>query len=458
MPYSSESVYTGEYNEKPDLNFELYAEQLCRIAVKATASSKEAFTVGIFGSWGSGKTTLMRCIKNKLSDPRLFQKLFSDKDPLGKTRCKTIWVNPWKYDGKEDVRNALIQTILGEMANDPDLDQGKRKEIMEKAMGLSLSLYRLAGHTLRGTIKALTSGGLDTKYISDEIEKAIQGGDNRSVIDPYQYVNNFEEIFKSLVKNYVGDNGRLAIFIDDLDRCLPENALTVLESLKLYLAQVNCIFFIGLDKRVIEQAVSQRYRDVKITGKEYIEKIIRLNFFLPDKDPDEVKKIFQLVPIITGKYDLLGNEQEKEEAEKLWDMILQATKANLRKVEQFIIAFELIEKIVEGLNKKNRENNKPEINWQATYPMLAKILLLQMNFPDFYDALERNYILMEKIKKVSDDTQDKDLKLKAVQDKYPLCYDPILIEFIIDRFDYGKISSSEDWKVIHKLSKAVIYE
>ena len=58
MPYSDESVYTGEYNEEPDLNFELYAEQLCRIAVKATARSKEAFTVGIFGSWGSGKTKL----------------------------------------------------------------------------------------------------------------------------------------------------------------------------------------------------------------------------------------------------------------------------------------------------------------------------------------------------------------------------------------------------------------
>ncbi|MEG3844311.1 P-loop NTPase fold protein [Microcoleus sp. herbarium14] len=463
MPYSDESVYTGEYNEEPDLNFELYAEQLCRIAVKATARSKEAFTVGIFGSWGSGKTTLMRCIKNKLSDPKLFQRLFSDlpktelTDKLKQTRCKTIWVNPWKYDGKEDVRNALIQTILGEMANDPDLEKDKRKEIMEKAMGLSLSLYRLTGHTLRGTIKALTSGGIDTKYISDEIEKAIKGGDNKAVIDPYQYVNNFEEVFKALVKNYVGDNGRLAIFIDDLDRCLPENALTVLESLKLYLAQVNCIFFIGLDKRVIEQAVSQRYRDVKITGKEYIEKIIRLNFFLPDKDPDEVKKVFQLVPIITGKYDEKGNDQEKEEAKKLWDMILQATKANLRKVEQFIIAFELIEKIVEGLNK-NRGNKKPEINWQGTYAMLAKILLLQMNFPDFYDALERNYTLMEKIKKVYDDTKDEDSKLKAVQDKYSFCYDPILIEFIVLHFDYGKISSSEDWKVIHKLSKAVIYE
>ena len=463
MPYSDQSVYTGEHNQEPDLNFELYAEQLCRIAIKATANSQEAFTVGIFGSWGSGKTTLMHCIKKKLNDPKSFQQLFPKGDSLGQTNCKTIWVNPWKYDGKEDVRNALIQTILREMANDPDpkLDQNKRKEIMEKALSLSLSIYKISGHTLRGTIKALTAGGIDTQYISDEIEKALKGGDDKNkIIDPYQFINSFEETFENLVKKYVGQNGRLIIFIDDLDRCLPDNALTVLESLKLYLSEVNCVFFIGLDKRVIEQAVSQRYKDIKITGKEYIEKIIRLNFFLPDKDPDEVAKIFQLVPIITGKYDIQGTELEKEEAKKLWKMILQATKANLRKIEQFIIAFELIEKIVEGLNKKI-EKQSEKIVWRENYPMLGKILLLQMNFPDFYDALEKNHYLMEQIQKTYEQENksgDEELKFKAVQNKYPMYEDRTLIKFIVEHFNYGKISSSEDWKIIHKLSKAVIYE
>jgi len=475
MPYTEPSVYTGESNPDPDLNFDLYAEQLCKIAIKATANSTEAFTVGIFGSWGSGKTTLMKLIRSKLKNP---QKIFSQNDHLGKTICKSIWVNPWKYDSKEEVKNSLIQTILREMAND-EKDEVKRQQIMENALKLGLSIARLGGYTLRGTIKAVTSGGIDTKYIADEVEKAIKGGDNNSVVDPYRFINHFEETFQGLVKAYVGEQGRLIIFIDDLDRCLPENTLAVLESLKLYLAQVNCIFFIGLDKRVIEQAVSQRYKEIKITGKEYIEKIIRLNFFLPDKDPDEVKQIFKYLPMTIGKYDGEGSDKEKEEAQKLWNMIVDATKGNLRKIEQFIIAFELIEQIVEGLNKKRRPNQPEGINWKNTYPMLAKILLIQMNFPDFYDCLEKNHALMAQIKRVYDGSksrdkenqpkadgaesgdaksEDKENQQKAVQDKYPLCEDPKLIEFIVKHFDYGEISSSENWKVIHKLSKAVVYE
>ena len=56
------------------------------------------FTIGIFGPWGSGKTTLMKLTENALGD-----------------RCRKIWFNPWKYDNKEAIWNALIQTLLNEM-------------------------------------------------------------------------------------------------------------------------------------------------------------------------------------------------------------------------------------------------------------------------------------------------------------------------------------------------------
>lgn len=464
MSYPIQCIYTGEYNKEPDLNFDVYAEELCQTAINATYQSKEAFTVGIFGSWGSGKTTLMRRIKEILDSEDIFKKLFIDEKDQSKkklfqqTKCKTIWFNPWKYDSKEDTRNALIQIILSEISNDTIMDVDKRKKIMEKAVTFGCSIAKLSGHIGRGVIKTATLGSIDTEYISEEIRKAISEG--KPLTNPYQILNDFEEDFRKIVVDYVGTNGRLIVFIDDLDRCLPENALAVLESLKLYLSQVNCIFFIGLDKRVIEQAVSQRYKDIKITGKEYIEKIIRLNFFLPDKDPKEVEKIFARVPMIIGNYDIQGQptQKEKEEVKKLWNMILAATQANLRKIEQFIIAFELIEKIVERLNKKILSTQATRtINWKDNYPMLAKVLLIQMNFPDFYDALEKNPALMDQIQKIYiNNTEDEEAKLKAVQDKYPCWSDPFLIKFIIEHFDYGKISNSTDWEIIHKLS--MIYD
>ena len=57
------------------------------------------FTVGIFGEWGTGKTTLMKFLK----------KWFEEEE------IKTLWLNPWKYDKKEELWAALIRTILIKM-------------------------------------------------------------------------------------------------------------------------------------------------------------------------------------------------------------------------------------------------------------------------------------------------------------------------------------------------------
>ncbi len=58
-------------------------------------------TVGIFGEWGTGKTSLMRLLCKRLES----------------NECKTIWFNPWKYDSKEELWAALIRYILLEIRN-----------------------------------------------------------------------------------------------------------------------------------------------------------------------------------------------------------------------------------------------------------------------------------------------------------------------------------------------------
>jgi predicted KAP-like P-loop ATPase len=60
-------------------------------------------SIGIFGNWRSGKTSFMRMLQSNLNDEKYNK------------RIKTIWFNPWKYDKKEDLCNALIQTIVGEI-------------------------------------------------------------------------------------------------------------------------------------------------------------------------------------------------------------------------------------------------------------------------------------------------------------------------------------------------------
>ncbi len=437
--------YNDKPNEEPSLNFELYAKELGKIAVKATTGNEGAFTVGIFGSWGSGKTTLMRCIERKFeSHTENFgvQEFESHLHNFDKTNFKTIWFNPWKYDDTHGIRNALIQTILREMAED-----SQRAIVKEKCNNLATrynasQCFLHIGEHLAGVAFQSQMWGINPieiiKGFTNPGGKARTNPEQNEVdTDPYLFINSFEAQFREVVKEYVGENGRLVIFIDDLDRCLPENALTVLESLKLYLDNANCVFFIGLDKRVIEQAVKQRYKDLNVTGKEYIEKMIQLNLFLPEKNSNQVTQVLQ-----NELNELVACQPYPIDA-RMWRMILAATKGNFRKTKQFVIAWALIRNLAISLNVADANR----------IPQLAKILLIQMNFPELYDALPtKSYHLIGNFKKIIDAyIQDTQLGKETLA-QYPECKrffaDSHLIGFLKgndqDHADYADISDPQD--------------
>jgi predicted KAP-like P-loop ATPase len=68
------------------------------------------------------------------------------------------------------------------------------------------------------------------------------------------YLNQFEDTLKSWVKGFLKDDARIALFIDDLDRCMPQVTLEVLEAIKLYLNIPQIIFVVGLDRSVVDDA------------------------------------------------------------------------------------------------------------------------------------------------------------------------------------------------------------
>jgi KAP family P-loop domain len=101
-------------------------------------------------------------------------------------------------------------------------------------------------------------GGVLREEDVDGILTAISSGADDEL---FQFINTFESQFDALVREYVGADGYLVVFIDDLDRCLPENAIEVVEALKLYLDRASCVFVVGAQPDVIEEAVRRRYKD-----------------------------------------------------------------------------------------------------------------------------------------------------------------------------------------------------
>jgi predicted KAP-like P-loop ATPase len=177
-------------------------------------SAAPPFVLGLFGEWGSGKTTLMRLVDERVRA----------------SGAKSVWFNAWKYDGKEVIWNALIQSIFYAIRDDPDIkDRNEKASFRQKVGDAAVSLAQYAAKV--GT--RFIPGGIIKEDDIDKVASFFTASD--ATTGDYGFINKFEKRFDELVTEYVGDGATLTVFIDDLDRCLPENAISVLEALKLFL-------------------------------------------------------------------------------------------------------------------------------------------------------------------------------------------------------------------------------
>jgi predicted KAP-like P-loop ATPase len=110
-----------------------------------------------------------------------------------------------------------------------------------------------------------------------------------------RFAEDFAEAVNAFLKNVRNiDKEKLVVFIDDLDRCLPENVIAILEALKLFLDDSPCVFVIGVDRAVIGKAIQAHYRtDLGVSGREYLDKIVQYPFDLPPADQVKLARHFE---------------------------------------------------------------------------------------------------------------------------------------------------------------------
>ena len=172
---------------------------------------------------------------------------------------------------------------------------------IHKDRGAPRKAKRVAKASAQITIK-IASQGLITDKAMDTVAEEFSsvGRDNF-----YDYIEGFEERFADVVKEYVGEKGRLVVFIDDLDRCLPEGEITVLESLKLVLDKSQCVFVIGLDQIALAETIKTMYgASAELLGRDYSDKIVQVS--IPITIPSGTNLI---VALLTDK-DVAGLDDD----------------------------------------------------------------------------------------------------------------------------------------------------
>jgi len=263
-------------------------------------------TIGVFGDWGSGKSSLLKMIQADFSE---------DKTVM----CLSF--NGWLFEGYEDAKTALMGTILDAIQDQATASQ----PLPEKALTLLDKLrkrihwFQLASLTGRfvlpsllshhhptwtgagtavatGVYQALQEKKKDERLTVEDVEKLLnsapEGAENIR-----RNIRDFHKDFAELLKET--KISTLVVFIDDLDRCLPDTIIETLEAIKLFLFVPGSVFILGADERLIQYAVRQRFPELPGTeaevGRDYLEKLIQIPLRIPPLSGPEVHSYINLL-------------------------------------------------------------------------------------------------------------------------------------------------------------------
>lgn len=265
------------------LQFKYLASSVTRII---RANDLLPTTIGVFGDWGSGKSSLLKMVQRDLSH---------DQDIM------TVSFNGWLFEGFEDAKTALMGTILDEIQErvkgDKNVTQ-KAKDLLGK-LAKRVNWFHLIGLTGRyalpaligmphltaanlgiDTVKAVVekAKGVDVEEAKKLLKEAPEGEENRR-----RNIRDFRKDFEDLLRE--SKIATMVVFIDDLDRCFPDTIIETLEAIKLFLFVPGTAFVLGADERLIEYAVRRRFPELPGTnaevGRDYLEKLVQVPVRIP---------------------------------------------------------------------------------------------------------------------------------------------------------------------------------
>ena len=273
-------------------------------------------TIGLFGDWGSGKSTLMKLIEKDLSK--------EDKFAI-------VSFNGWLFEGYEDAKLALMGAIIHALAEKKGLYKkcgDKVKSLLKRVEWfhsiLTLGKYVapvLLGHPHLSIALAGSNGINALKQLAEKAPKKLQKLDSEELKKFFKdvpptaeeircSVQKFRDDFQDLIKTAEID--QLIVFIDDLDRCLPDTIIDTLEAIRLFLFVSKTSFIIAADERIVEYAVKKRFPELQDSridvGRNYMEKMIQFPIRIPPLSNADIQSYMN---ILFAQKELSSNDFDK---------------------------------------------------------------------------------------------------------------------------------------------------
>jgi hypothetical protein len=276
------------------LGYQVHADLLTKIILQ---NDMLPTSIGVFGDWGSGKSSLMLLMREALDKWVVEKKTENSKIPEGQAKENTkvlqIQFNSWQFENYENTKLTLMEQVLTSIIDDIKVNESLFEKIDDLFSRLNylkagvLCLKKIYSKFVPNTIKDILPTSKELKELINETDynKLI------SEISPYN-TSRFISKFRNSLEEIISSSGYrcVVVYIDDLDRCSPDRIIDCLEAIKLFLNVKGTAFVIGADERILEYAINKHYpqnsasNDNKSTYSpfsDYLEKLIQIPFKIP---------------------------------------------------------------------------------------------------------------------------------------------------------------------------------
>lgn len=277
------------------LGYQVHADLLKKIILN---DAMLPISIGVFGNWGSGKSSLMLLLQQSLQE--------WEKSQVNEYHniILQVYFNSWQFESYDSTKLTMIESILEAL----DKDINTRKDVFERADDLlaRINFLKVGVFILKKAYDNLTPDWMK-KWLpkKDDIDKITGKDKYNNLLEDVTKGNTskFIATFRELFEDLVNDMGYKAVivYVDDLDRCDPKRIIGCLEAVKLFVNVKKTAFVIGADERIIEYAISQHYpiqmkkEDISSPFSDYLEKLIQLPYKLPRLSDNEQETYITLL-------------------------------------------------------------------------------------------------------------------------------------------------------------------
>lgn len=329
------------------LDVQRYSDALSNFIQQANTP----ITIGVQGEWGSGKTSMLNQIWHQL-------------DSQG---YRQVWVNAWEHTLLSNPEQALVK-ILGEIIDELLLMVDKRYVRTE-------ALKKGLRAVMQGAVKIGSSYAL-----GPEAKKAVENFFESDMNAIKKLRSELDSLVAEIRDSDELNTGKVVVYIDDLDRIDPPEAVRILELLKNVFNVKGCIFVLAIDYHVVVKGLKSKFGEPTAENewefRAFFDKIIQLPFMMPMG----AYNIGAYLRVLLNDIKFFSSDDSVDE-DFIERMVQLTVGGNPRSIKRLVNCLSLILQFHGADTQLGDEQ-------EAKYAhVLFGLVCLQIAFPEIYDLL-----------------------------------------------------------------------